>query len=151
MPISPAHAPVVAASTTPVSKSEKGDQLRTEELWAAAVVGKRHKRVQRIEITLNGAVIGFKTPEGCKNRTRHAISVFDLLEHIGIFDEVALAVLQARFGNQALGEFGEGQVEDRLFAVAVENFCSSIALCSSAMPFSPTPASRASLVRLSIH
>ncbi len=40
-----------------IEQLEKGDELRAEEIRAAAVIGKGDERIQRVEIALNGAVV----------------------------------------------------------------------------------------------
>lgn len=134
-----------------IEELEQGDELRTEQVRAAAVVGERDERIERVEIALNRAIVGFKPPESGKNRTRNAISIFNFLEDIGIFDEIFLAFLQACLGNEALGKFGESEIENGLLAVAAQNFLVDGSLVQFGNAFSPTPASRASLVRFSIH
>ncbi len=95
--------------------------MRAEQVRSATVVGKGDKRIQRVEIALDRAVIGFQTPEGGEDRAGDAIGIFNLLEDIGMFDQVFTAFLQGRFRDEALGKFGEGQVENGLLAVAVEH------------------------------
>jgi hypothetical protein len=43
---------------------ERGEDLRAEDMRAAAVMGERDQRVERVVVALEGAVIGLERPEG---------------------------------------------------------------------------------------
>ncbi|MNL77683.1 hypothetical protein D3C87_2039170 [compost metagenome] len=51
---------------------DEGQQLRTEEFRAAAIVREGHQRVTGVEIALDGTEIGLHGPEGGNDASRYA-------------------------------------------------------------------------------
>jgi hypothetical protein len=52
---------------------DRGEDLRAEQLRAAAVMRQRHQRIGGVEIPLEAAVIGLERPERQQDPRRHAV------------------------------------------------------------------------------
>ncbi len=96
---------------------DQREQLRAEELRAAAIMRQGYQRVAGIEIALNGAKIGLHGPEGGNDASGHAELVFGAGEGGGELLQLPAADIKAGLADGALREFEESLAENALRAV----------------------------------
>ena len=65
-----------------LEKLQRRKYLWTEELRAAAIMAQRHQRIQRVEIALKSAKIGFKGPKRQKHAAADAKLAFNTVKHV---------------------------------------------------------------------
>ena len=97
---------------------DRSNQLGPEEFRPAAVVCERGERVDRIEVALNSAKVGFKCPKSGDDRRWDAIFALNTVKYTGVFLHVGSAVFHAVAGDHALGKIQERHLEDALRPVA---------------------------------
>lgn len=95
--------------------------LWAEELRAAAVMRQRHQGVAGVEITLDGAEIGFHRPESGDDASGNAEFLFGAGKDVGILLHLLAADVEASLADGALGEFKEGLLEDALGPIPAQN------------------------------
>ena len=117
----PAADHVFNALVAALDDLERVDEFGTEMLAAPAVIGEGGQRGQDLELAEIGAVVAFQSPEGHQNRCRHAEALLDAREETGVLLDLLLAVGNAIAAEQAVGEFEEGLLEDRLTTITADH------------------------------
>ena len=68
---------VVDGLVAALDDAQRIEQLRAEEVGAAAVIGERGDRAQDFVVAEIGAEVALQAPEGGEHRRRHAVLLFD--------------------------------------------------------------------------
>ena len=101
-----------------VDDTQRVQQLGTELLAAAAVVGQRRERAQDGELAHAGAVVALQRPQPGDDGARHAVVLLDLGEQLAVLLEARQAALDAVVGDELVGERQEALGEEALLAIA---------------------------------
>ena len=100
---------------------KRGDGFLREHLRAAAIIGQRHQRRQRMQLAQLGAKTALQPPERGDHRRRHAIFLFRARERRRMHLDSRLRIFCSTFGRPVPCEFVEHLAEYALAAVAVDD------------------------------
>ena len=96
-------------------------QLWTEQVRAAAIMCQCRQRVDRIEIPLHRAEIGFQCPESCDHLGRDTELLPCALKNGGISLHICSTVIHPIAADGALREFKESLFENALRSITRQN------------------------------
>ena len=101
--------------------AQRVEQLRAEEVGAAAVIGERGDRAEDFVVAEIGAEVALQAPEGGEHRRRHAVFLFDRSERGGMLLDLGEAVGNAAAAHHAVGKLQEGLLEHGLAVIAADD------------------------------
>ena len=106
---------------TPLVELHRGEDLRPEDLGAAAVMRQRDQRVQRVEIPLESTVIGLEGPERQQHPARDAVIALDPVEDLVPALRQLAPPVEPVLADQLARELDEWRLEDALRPVAAQH------------------------------
>ena len=111
----------LGAQVAALDQAQRVEQMAAEHLRAAAVVGERRQRLDRLVLALAAAEIALESPERGDHRRRHAEFLFLAREQRLVLLDLGGAVREPSAGQHLVGDLQEVLGEEALPAVDIDD------------------------------